>query len=387
MRWIVSWGSIVVLLSVCCSDDPTSDAGFDAVADGPAEAAADGRRDAPGQDVAGEAAAADSAPDSAVPVFAKVDLVAGVPGTKGYSDGSALGAKFFNPAHVEVDASGTLYIGDHSHTVRKVSAGLVSPHAGDGVSGFKDGPAAAARFHLVTDLALGAGGTIYVADPGNQRIRRIDNGTVSTVAGDGTAGYLNGTALSARFNNPMQVAANAAGELIVADAKNHCIRRLSGGKVTTLTGKPGGMGGYLNGPLAAALFRGPTTLDVDSKTGTLYAQDLNLRIREIGSTAVKAIAGNGKTSGDGALPAPGMAVDSDKGMLYVATDTLHRIVCIELNGGYKVHNVAGDGTPGHKLGPPHVARFHHPRDVAFEPKTGKLYVADAGNHVIKVLVP
>jgi len=140
--------------------------------------------------------------------------------------------------------------------------------AGSGLSGFDDGPAGRAAFVMPMGLALEKDGSIVVADAGAQRVRRIKDGKVATIAGGGglepnglwvIGGYHDGAGADARFNQPGGVAVRADGAIFVADYGNHCIREIANGLVTTFAGAPG-RPGNADGPLASATFSFPRAL-------------------------------------------------------------------------------------------------------------------------------
>jgi sugar lactone lactonase YvrE len=149
------------------------------------------------------------------------------------------------------------------------------------VSGYADGPAAEAQFNGPRGVAVDAKGNVYVADTGNHRIRMISPaGQVTTLAGGSEPGYKDGKGSEARFNYPADIAADAAGNLYVADTANHCIRKITPeGVVTTLAGN--GKPGDTDGPLAEAQFRAPEGVAVDSQGNVYVADTGNQRIRKI----------------------------------------------------------------------------------------------------------
>jgi sugar lactone lactonase YvrE len=139
-------------------------------------------------------------------------------GVAGTRDGEAADARFADPFGVAIAPDGTVYVADGGNLIRRISPdGRVTTVAG-GARGFADGVGGAARFNTPSALAIDAGGALYVADTGNNAIRRMTaDGRVTTVAGDGVAGYRDGPAREARFNAPIGVAVDASGRVIVAD--------------------------------------------------------------------------------------------------------------------------------------------------------------------------
>ena len=154
---------------------------------------------------------------------------------------------------------------------------VVTVLAGDGVVGMRDGEAGRARFSDPFGVAVAADGGVYVADAGGaQRIRRLTpDGVVLTFAGGGR-GYVDGAASLARFNTPSALAIDAAGILYVADTGNHVIRRITrDGLVSTLAGD--GVAGYRDGPAAAARFNGPVGVAIDGAGRVIVADTYNVR--------------------------------------------------------------------------------------------------------------
>jgi sugar lactone lactonase YvrE len=200
-----------------------------------------------------------------------------------WQDGPGNMATFFLPMGIAVDASGNLYIGDtFNNCIRKITPdGLVSTLAGTNVGGFADGTLATAAFARPVGLTLDAAGNIYVADMNNHRIRKITvAGVVTTFAGTGVAGAVDGTTTTATFNAPKAITIDVEGNFYVADAGNHIIRKITpGGIVSTLAGA--GTAGNANGVSAAAYFNDPSGLVADTM-GNLYVADAgNHTIRKI----------------------------------------------------------------------------------------------------------
>src|SRR5205085_149268 len=154
---------------------------------------------------------------------------------------------------------GTLYVADGgaSNLLRKLTPqGAVTTIAGS-AEGDADGAGASVAFDTPSGLALDDAGNLYVADTGNNRIRKVaPDGQVTTIAGDGTAGYADGAATTARFNAPIGVAVTHEGRIYVADTYNDRIRLITpAGQVSTVAGA--GQPGYADGAAAVALFDTP----------------------------------------------------------------------------------------------------------------------------------
>ncbi len=220
-----------------------------------------------------------------------VETIAGS-GSSSYADGIGLKAHFNYPYGLDVDAKGTIYVADrNNHRIRRVSSvGLVTTMAGTGSSSFQDGAGSSARFSSPTDVAVTKGGVVFVADSSNHRIRRvIPDGTVTTVAGSGSAKWQDGKGTAASFSYPTGIDITGNGELFVADRNNRRIRRISpSGDVTTVAGTGGS--NYVDGPSNKAQFSYPHAVAVDSG-GTLYVGD-RYRLRRISvGGVVKSLAG------------------------------------------------------------------------------------------------
>jgi len=148
-------------------------------------------------------------------------------GVAGTTDGTGTAASFNNPTGMAIDSAGNIYVSDSSSgRIRKITpAAVVTTLAGIG-TGYVDGAGTSARFSAPTGLAVDGAGTVYVADRGNNKIRRITPaGVVDTLAGS-TAGFAEGTGTAAKFNNPGGIAIDGNGVLYVADTNNHRIRKI-----------------------------------------------------------------------------------------------------------------------------------------------------------------
>jgi DNA-binding beta-propeller fold protein YncE len=264
----------------------------------------------------------------------QVSTVAG-DGVADHQDGPAARARFYWPHGITVDAAGRIYVAESSHWVRMIWQGQVTTVAGDGVAGYQDGPAATARFNKPRDVALSASGDIvYVVEGEGARVRKIEAGIVSTVAGTGTLGFADGPAGSAMFNNSEGLTVDTSGTIYMADSGNYRIRMLAGGTVTTLAGT--GTPGCLDGPAINATLDWPHSIAV-APNGTIYvSESWNHRIRAIASGVVSTVAGGspcGAASGGyadgpvgGALfnAAQGVAVDK-LGLIYVTEAQGNRV--------------------------------------------------------------
>ncbi|MDR1250825.1 MAG: hypothetical protein LBK62_01535 [Treponema sp.] len=269
-----------------------------------------------------------------------VSTLAGSGTIGGFADGPGTAAQFNEPAGVALDGAGNLYVADTSnHCIRKIviASRVVSTLAGSATSGVADGTGAAAQFTFPRGVAADNAGNLYVADTGSQRIRKIVIATqeVTTLAGS-TYGYVNGTGTAAQFNGPYGVTTDDAGNLYVADTSNHCIRKIviASRVVTTFAGNGAAVPayGYADGIGTAARFYNPDSVALDG-VGNIYVADAdNHRIRriEIASGAVTTLTGSFQGYADGTLTAAqfnepaGVAVDG-AGNLYVGDYDNHRI--------------------------------------------------------------
>jgi sugar lactone lactonase YvrE len=296
-------------------------------------------------------------------------------------------AQFYKPTDVAVDAVGNVYVADYdNHKIRKISpAGAVTTLAG-GNQGFLDATGTAAQFNNPYGIALDAAGNVYVADYGNHKIRKITPaGLVTTVAGT-TRGFADGAGLTAaKFNNPNGLAVDTAGNVYVADYGNNRIRKISPtGDVSTLAGSDSR--GFLDATGTAALFSSPYDVDIDV-TGNVYVADYdNRKIRKITPLGVvTTLAGTtpGFADGEGLTAAQfndptGVAVDA-AGNVYVADYDNHKIRKISPTGA--VTTLAGS-TSGFLDGTATAAQFSNPNGVALD-AAGNVYLVDTGNHRIR----
>ncbi|NDA64735.1 MAG: hypothetical protein EBX50_22310, partial [Chitinophagia bacterium] len=248
-------------------------------------------------------------------------------GHAGHYNGSALNASLFYPTSIVYDSQGNMFIGE-STSIRKVTpGGIVSILAGDtSIIGFVDGQGLQAKFNEIWGLAIDKNDTLYAADYSNHAIRKISpNGYVTTLAGNGSMGYVNAQGTQARFWGPRDVAVDSSGNVFVADNLNNVIRKINPqGVVSTYAG--GGAGPNIDGQDTAALFAWPNGLAID-KNQNIYVTDYYIgRIRKISpSRWVSTLAGGsvnkGFKNGIGTLAQfnhpKGLCVDNN-GFIYVA---------------------------------------------------------------------
>jgi DNA-binding beta-propeller fold protein YncE len=297
-------------------------------------------------------------------------IVAG-DGRPGDADGVAAQARFGDPFAIVIDSRGALYVADAGDTgsVRRIDRdGTVTTLPG--------------KFDSPSGLALDRAGDILVADTAANTIRKISpDGTVTTLAGDGTAGYRDGPATQARFNGPIGLAADADGNVYVADSYNDRIRVIAAdGQVRTLAGQ--GAPGLADGHGTTAAFDTPTGIALDRHGMLLVADSGNNAVRKVTPggdvlTLARTDAGDGADLLSGAV---GLASTWD-GFIYIASYKRGRIVQLSPSGALRVLTGPGAALPGNA-----AVRFIGPAGLAID-QTGALYVADASARLIARLSP
>ena len=214
---------------------------------------------------------------------ANVVTVAGI-GQAGFQDGSLQQqAQFNNPVGVVV-LNNIVYVADLSnHAIRAIDIQnqSVTTIVGNGTAGFADGKGTAAQLNGPVGMTVENATNLLIADAQNNRIRRLNVSTqvLSTVAGDGTRSFRNGANNQSQFNNPIDVDVDSQGRIYVADAGNHLIRKIENGLTTTFAGS--GTAGEVNGDANLARFNLPVGVYVMSDTEILVADYLNGAIRRI----------------------------------------------------------------------------------------------------------
>jgi len=314
-------------------------------------------------------------------------------GSSGSVDGSGTSARFLYPSGIAVDVIGNVYVGDHSnHKIRKISpAGQVSTLAGSGFPGAGDGNGTSASFRYPVGIAVDGMGNVYVADTENHKIRKITPaGQVTTLAGSGSVGTGDGNGANASFCLPHGVAVDSTGNVYVADQGNHKIRKISPtGQVTTLAGS--GSIGAVDGHRTNASFNAPSGLALDLIGNIYLADNDNHKIRKItpagqvttiaGSGAAGSVDGNG-ISASFNVPS-GVAVDVS-GNVFVSDYLNSKIRKITPTG--QVTTLAGSGSVGSLDGIVTNSSFSNPYGVAID-GMGNVYAADQVNHKIRKISP
>jgi sugar lactone lactonase YvrE len=292
-------------------------------------------------------------------------------GARGHVDGSPIRARFGDPFALAIDAQGTLYVADAGDTgrIRKIDPeGNVTTLPGS--------------FDTPSGLALDRAGNLFVAETGANAIRKISpTGVVTTIAGDGTAGYRDGPAAQARFNGPIGVAADDQGNVYVADSYNDRLRVISpDGQVRTLAG--GDAPGFADGQGTSAAFDTPTGIALDRHGMLLVADSGNDAIRQVKPNgSVSTLARTDPNDGAGLLQgATGLASTWD-GFVYITSYRRGRIVEMSPAGALRVLAGSGSTIEGNA-----ALRFTGPAGLAID-RSGALYVADASAYAIRKLSP
>lgn len=336
-------------------------------------------------------------------------------GQSGFVNGSQDTARFNHPFGLSTGYQGQVFIADaDNHCIRVINtAGLAETYAGTGSAGYLDGPVSQAKFNAPSDIwADPDSNIVYVCDFQNQRIRKIANGMVTTFAGSGQAGYLDGAATTARFNYPRGICRDPQGNLYIGDSWNHRIRKITpDGNVTTYAGGGiaigvGSVGALVDAQGTDARFYTPSGLTMDEEGNIYVADAYNHRIRKIDPQQnVTTFAGSGPTGvGQGGyVNGPplsarfntptevkyfGTYCPGDAPALFIADTYNNRIRMMREDAGpWDVISYAGSGIAGYQNGPADSARFNWPRAITgwFGNASCALYVADYNNHSIRLL--
>ncbi len=334
-----------------------------------------------------------AAPAQAAP--GDISTVAGT-GTMGFSGegGSALAAMLNSPTYVAPTPDGGFLIADTGNNrIRKVLNGTITTVAGSGTAGFSGdgGAATAAKLSFATSVAPTPDGGFLIADQSNQRIRKVLNGQITTVAGTGTPGFSGdgGAATSAQISGPAAVATTPDGGFLFADQNNNRIRKVLNGQITTVAGN--GTGGFSGdgGPATAAQLNYPYDVASTPDGGFLIADHNNQRIRKVLDGQITTVAGTGTSgfSGDGAaatsarISFPTSIASTPDGGFLIADQNNHRVRrvldgTITTMAGSGAAGFSGDGGPATSAG---LSTFF---SVATTPDGGFL-IADRYNNRIR----
>jgi sugar lactone lactonase YvrE len=319
--------------------------------------------------------------------------------------GAAIIAELHGDNAVAVDGAGNMYIADYyNNRIRKVTAstGVISTVVGNGTAGFSGdgGAATSAEINGPGDVAVDSAGNIYISDLNNNRIRKVtvSTGIISTVAGNGVKGFTGdgGAATSAEIG-PNGVYVDTAGNLYMADEFSNRVRKVtaSTGIISTVAGN--GTAGFTGdgGAATSAELNVPDGVLVDG-SGNIYISDHNNeRIRKVTASTgkISTIAGNGTAgySGDGGaatsaeLNGPGGLALDGAGNLYIGDFGNNRVRKVTASTG-GISTAAGNGVAGYSGdgGSPANAEMNGPSGIAMD-KTGNLYIADFGNERIRLI--
>lgn len=304
--------------------------------------------------------------------------------------GKAVSATFYNPFGIAADNAGNLYIADtYNNRVRKVTAdGSIITVAGTGNGNYSGdgGSAINAELAQPTGVAVDSNGNLYIADSGNNRIRKVTTaGIISTIAGTGVAGYSGdgGNAIDAQLDGPFGVALDSQGALYISDRINNRVRKVTAdGIISTVAGT--GVDGYSGdgGSAVLAQLGRPNGITLDSQDNLYIADYDNERVRMVSKGGIiSTVAGNGNnayTGDDGPAVSAGL-----RGPAGVAVDDSGSLYIIELLNQV-VRKVAADGTISTVAGnfAPLYADFYYPFGIAID-KNGNLFVADSYHNQIK----
>ena len=336
-------------------------------------------------------------------VFAQCRVSTFAGSDSGYVNAKLTKAKFSIAFGMCMDSNCNIFIADAGNNcIREIdTSGIVTTFAGSGIQGKDDGTAQSATFNSPTGICTDNEGNFFVADFENHLIRKIDsNGLVTTLAGSGEPGYVDGFAAEAMFNGPRGICIDNEGNLYIGDSWNHRIRKVTpDGNVTTYAG--GGeergdnsRGNWIDGQDTSARFYTPCGVACDN-FGNIYVADaLNHRIRKIDTFRnVTTLAG----SGDSGWNSGGFLNASDTSSILntptelyctpdeiLFSDTFGNRIRIITNDG-NVMTVAGSGTAGFRNGDCSEAQFNMPRGIIMDKATENIFVLDSKNFQLRLI--
>jgi gliding motility-associated-like protein len=330
----------------------------------------------------------------AVPAFAygQVSLLAGGTGVAGFVNATGAAARFNVPLTLTADAAGNVFVVDNvNNVVRKItSAGVVTTYAGTGAYGATNGPASQATFAQMYGIAVDASDNLYIADKGNDLIRKVSaSGVVSTVAGKAdVSGFANGQDTTAIFSILLGIAVDKSDNVYVIDQGSCMVRKITpGGLVSTLAGKFG-VNVSANGPDSSATFFYPQACAVDAAGNVYVAEPYD--VRKISAAGmVTTIAGSGKA---GSADGVGTAA-SFNSLNSISVDALGNLYVADA-GNYTIRKIAPDGTVSTIAGTAGVTGSANGIGAAaqlgdgvsaYAGNSGVVYLCDEGNSIIRKL--
>ncbi|MES2377060.1 MAG: hypothetical protein V4553_10800 [Bacteroidota bacterium] len=327
---------------------------------------------------------------AAVPTGTVTTFAGSTAGTGGYAEGTGTAALFDGPQSITFNAAaGKLYVTESfNNSIRTITTLGATSVVTKSAIGYADGTLAAAQFYGPKGLSFDAAGNIYLADVGNNVIRKVaTTGTVSTLAGNTIPGFIEGAAAKAEFYNPSATAVDASGNVYIVDRSNNLIRKItSAGVVSTLAGykATGGYSqttvpGYLDGDPGASLFNTPVALTMDA-TGNIYVADYkNNAIRKVTPAGVVSTFAGGIYFPAMLGNPTGVVLDA-QGNMFIS-EASGRI--IEITTNKILYVLAGAAkSNGYVNGVGAAARFNNPQSLTLDGQ-GNLYVADFNNNVIR----
>lgn len=315
-------------------------------------------------------------------------------GRNRHQDGPLSQAMLSDPFDLVVASDGCVYFVDATgNRVRRLTPqGVVETVAGTGRRGYRDGPALQAEFNSPWGIDQSPSGDFYIVERFGHRVRRLSlaEGVVATVAGNGKPGYTDGVGEKAQFRHPMGLRVGPEGDLYVADAYNHRVRKVTpGGVVTTIAGS--GQVGLSDGPAPLARFQAPSGVLKDPRDGSLYIADAeNHAIRRLlPDGRVETIAGTGKA---GYYDGPSSFAQFFQPWGFAWSREGHLLIVDWKNGAvrryrnHRIETIAGTGQEGYRDGPGSQAQFFGIMNIDVD-AYGNIYVADTDNERIRIIIP